>query len=592
MKKKFFFLISATLTLFHFSAQEALDSTEERYYDFLSLTGDTDRSFLIYRTLSDSAWQVQNDGLSDENAADENQENFHDVWKSNNLGKAKTIWERKSEERNFFTRGFSNSLSYKIYGPEWFSSYNTDSPYGVNDGALWQGKGYNTALTGGARLEGFGFEITFKPQLSYSQNKDYDYLTSKSMKSSLYSGKASDYGYTWTVVDYVQRYGDDSVKTFDWGDTEIRWSWHSFTLGFGTQAVWLGPAFYSPLLSSNNAPSYPKFDIGLRKTKITIPYLKWYLGDIETRLWVGKLTESDYFDNDDSNDHNQFSGFTFAYSPSFIKGLTLGVCKITVSKWGDDFWTYANPGFYGNTRTGSKSGREGEDQKASLYADWLLPKSGFEVYGELGFDDFLADGIKLYEYERYPLHTLAWNWGLKKTFDISKKHSLRGLLQFEWNWSEPSQDYQLWYGSAYNWGTHGQITQGYTNGGQWIGSGYGYGGNSQLLSFTLYSKHGYEKIFIQRNNPDDGYIYSQAVGAGADKTKELGNTSYTAFKANFNFGFEEMWYILPNLSLRAGIVYNKIINPEYNPGETEEGYYREYNYTRNIYLNWAVKYQF
>lgn len=582
---KFFFISSAFLALSAMQtpgAQEALDSVEERYYDFLSLTGNTSRSFLVYRTLSDSIWN------SDSAAETE----WRDVWSKNNLGKTRTLWQRQGQERNFFTRGFDNSIEYKVYGPEWLSSYNTKSPYGVNDGALWQGRGYNTALTGGARIQGFGFELTFKPQLSYSQNKDYAYLTSSSMKSSsLYSGKASDYGYTWTVVDYVQRYGDGAVRTFDWGDTEIRWSWHTFTVGFGTQPVWLGPAFYSPLLSSNNAASYPKFDFGLRKTRVTIPFIDWYLGDIETRLWVGKLTESDYFDNDDSNDHNQYSGFTFAYSPSFMKGLTLGVCKITVSKWGDDFWTYAYPGFYGNTRTGSKSGRKGEDQKASLYADWLLPKAGFEVYGELGFDDFLSDGIKLYEYERYPLHALAWNWGLKKSFDISRKHSLRGILQFEWNWSEPSQDYQLWYGSSYNFGTHGQITQGYTNRGQWIGSGYGYGGNSQLLSFTLYSRHGYEKLFIQRNNPDNGYIYSKAVGADANATKILGNTDFTAFKANFNIGFEEMWYILPSLSLRAGIVYNKVINPEYNPGETETGYYREYTFTRNINMSLAVKYQ-
>lgn len=563
-------------------AQEAIDSIEERYYDFLSLTGDTERSFLIYRTLSDSVWQIKND----------KNENWHDIWENNNIGKTRLAWQMKNNKQNFFARGFKNSIKYKIYGLEWFSSYNTDSPYGVNDGALWQGAGYNTAFTGGARIEGFGFEFTFKPQLSYSQNNDYDYCTSSSMQSSLYAGKASDYGYTWTVVDYAQRYGDDSVKTFDWGDTEIRWNWYSFTLGFGTQAIWLGPTFYSPLLSSNNAASYPKFDFGLRKTKITVPFFNWYLGDIETRLWVGKLTESNYFDNDSSNDNNQLSGFTFAYAPSFIKGLTLGVTKITVSKWEDDFWTYANPGFYGNTRTGSKSGRQGEDQKASLYADWIFPKIGFEVYGELGFDDFLADGIKLYEYERYPLHTLAWNWGLKKAFDISRKHNLRGILQFEWNWSEPSQDYQLWYGSSYCWGTHGQITQGYTNRGQWIGSGYGYGGNSQLLSFTLYSKHGYEKFFIQRNNPDDGYIYAKAVGADANTTKILGSTSYTAFKANFNLGFEEMWFVTPNVSLRAGIVYNKIINPKYNPGKDENGDYREYTYTNNFNINWVLKYQF
>ena len=38
------------------SAQEALKSIEENYYDFLSLTGVVERASLGYRTLSDSVW--------------------------------------------------------------------------------------------------------------------------------------------------------------------------------------------------------------------------------------------------------------------------------------------------------------------------------------------------------------------------------------------------------------------------------------------------------------------------------------------------------------------------------------------------------
>ncbi len=571
-------------------SQEALKSTEEEYYDFLSLTGNTKRNYLNYRTLSDSSWSVEHsDG---------------DVWEPNNLGETHTFYGDESDLKengsNWFTRGFDCTLRYKIYGPEWFSSYNTDSPYGVNDGALWQGVGYNTSFTGGARLEGYGFELTFKPQLSWSQNKEYDYMTSSSMQTSLYEGKASDYGYWWTRVDMVQRYGEDSFWNYDWGDSEIRWTWHTFTLGFGTQAIWMGPAFYSPMLSSNNAPTYPKFDIGFRPTSLYVPYFDWYVGDIELRFWVGKLTESDYFDNDSSNDHNQYSGFTFSYAPSLIDGLTLGVTKVTVSKWEGlfqgTFLTYAWPGWYGNTLSGNTVS-DGEDMKASLFADWIFDKVGFEAYGELAFDDFTSKGFKFYEYERYPFHACSYTVGVKKTVDYFKKYGFRGVLQFEWNCSEASQDYQMWYGSAYNYGTHGQITQGYTNGGQWLGSGYGYGGNNQILSFTLYSKHGYEKFFIQRNNPDNNYIYSQCVGADDDETKALGSENFTAFKANFNIGFEELWYILPQLSLRLGFTYNKIINPKYDPGVTYHtvagwDYRREYNWIDNFNVNATVKYQF
>ncbi|MGI5059236.1 hypothetical protein HRO25_08495 [Treponema pectinovorum] len=581
MKKILIAIIAISLLACTIFAQEVLDSTEERYYYFLSLTGNSKRNFLTYRTLSDSVWTVEDDLSSPK-----------DIWAGNNLGSTKILIEDKSQNSNFFTSGIQKGIRYKLFAPQWYSSYNTASPYGVNDGALWQGKGYNTAITGGARIEGYGFELTIRPQFSYSQNREYEYMTSTSMKNGIYADKAGKYGYWWTVVDFVQRYGEDSFTKFDWGDSEIRWSWKAFTVGFGTQAVWLGPAFYSPLLSSNNAPTYPKFDFGLKRVGITLPYFNIYLGDIETRIWIGKLKESDYFDSESQNDRNQYSGFNFAYAPSFIHGLTLGVTKITVSKWGDDFWLYAYPGYNGNTLSGNSAGRVGEDQKASLYADWLFTKIGFEVYGELSFDDFLAEGFTFYAYERYPIHAIAWNWGLKKSFEVSKKHNLRGLLQFEWNWSEASQDYQMWAGSNYNFGTHGQITQGYTNGGQWIGSGYGYGGNSQTLAFTLYRKSGFDKIFIQRNNPDNNYIYSKCVSADENTTKKLADLYFTGFKANFNLGFESLFFVTKDFSIRAGFIYNKIINPMYNPGTTYGTYRREYNWIDNFQINWSLKYQF
>ena len=142
-------------------AQEALKSTEEEYYDYLSLTGVVERPTLGYRTLSDSVWDVPEDA--------------EHIWSYNNLGSSNIIWQAASPVENIFMNGIFQGVKYKIFGPEWFNSYNTEAPYGQNDGALWQGRGYNTSLTGGIRFEGYGFEATFKPQISFSQNKEFEY---------------------------------------------------------------------------------------------------------------------------------------------------------------------------------------------------------------------------------------------------------------------------------------------------------------------------------------------------------------------------------------------------------------------------------
>ena len=565
------FFLALTCSLF---SQEALKSAEEEYYDFLSLQGLVERPTLGYRTLSDSEWKfiekespiLDEDGnpILDENGNPVMEKTLpQHVWQNNTLGKKRTLWQSNSKGSNWFTKGFDHSIKFKAYGPEWYNSFNTAAPYGQNDVALWQGKGYNTSLTGGARLEGYGFELTVKPQVCFSQNLGFKLMDN----SAYYTNK---YAYIWGYgkdkgVDAPQRFGDSSFWTYDWGDTEARWTWHTFTAGFGTQSIWLGPAWLNPLLHSNNAATYPKFDIGLRKTEIFMPFFGWDLGAIEARLWIGRTTESDYFDNDSSNDHNQITGITFSYAPSFLPGLTLGVNKICMSKWDTNkAIKYLNPLYDVN---------DDEDQKFSFIADWIFPKVGFEVYGELGVDDYFVGWHTDYRTEsliRNPFHTMTFSVGLKKSVTLSKRKNIYGKIIFEWNTTEMSQDFQFEW--PYNFGFHHITTQGYTNKGQWLGSGIGYGGNSQILAFDIFYQKGDTLFFIWRNNPDNNYIYSKTLytSANSDEGKALYQKYYVAYKANFNIGIVTNYFVTKNLKLNGGFVYNLIMNSQYNPSKIKE----------------------
>jgi len=545
------------------TAQEALKSTEEKYYDMLSLLGITTRSYLSYRTLSDSVWD-----LSEENA--------EHPWKENSLEKSNPLF---------------GDFSYRFYGPEWYNSYNTKSPFGQNDGALWQGAGYNTALTGGARLTGYGLEVTFKPQLSFSQNKEYDYKTPEGFKAAKYKGLADTYGYFWgSNCDAVQRFGDNAFWTFDFGDTEIRYSWKTLTLGFGWQSPWLGPLYINPLLHSNNAATYPKIDAGLRKQEIIVPKLGWNLGHVEGRIWSGFLTESDYFDNDPSNDHNLIHGLSLSYAPSFVPGLTLNAQRSCLVKASLKNMGYIIPAY---KNTGLKTG-DGEDQKMALTIDWLYPEAGFEAYGELGIDDFLPSGTSYFQgYMRWPFHTATYAIGFRKAFTHKINPDFISEINMEWNNSEPSQDYQFW--TATHFGSHHQILQGHTNRGQWLGSGYGYGGNSQYVEYNLYYPKGVSSVFVGRNNPDNSYIFGKAVNATAvDKNGNymLAAKYMTAFKGNFYTGFETKYFVLPDLTLGGGFTYNMIINPKYDPEPDSTGRYRINHIVHNCQLKLTAKKMF
>ncbi len=544
------------LVISNISAQEALKSTEEDYYDFLALQGITERPTLNYRTLSDSQWNLPQDA--------------NHVWSDNNLGTTFTLWQKENPGENWFLKGINQNLLMKVYGPKWFNSFNTASPYGQNDGALWQGKGYNTSLTAGIRFEFYGIEATIKPNVNFSQNLGFELMT---------SNYDSEFGYIWGYaknkgIDKPQRFGDKPFWTFDLGDTEIRYSWKNFTIGFGNQSIWLGPAYINPILHSNNAASYPNLDLGLRKTTIKIPGLNWNIGDIETRIWTGYLSESQYFDNDESNNHNMIHGFTFAYSPSFVKGLTLFANRIALVKWKWENLKYILP-LNQNTHIGETDA--GEDQKMSFGFNWDFPQVGFELYTEIGLDDFVPDGFPK-GYIRYPLHTLAYTAGLKKTFNINQEKQIFGELHLEINNSEMSQDFQFQW--PYNFGFHHQITQGYTNKGQSLGTGYGYGGNMQYLDFSVLYPKGKSTFTIARCNPDNNYLYSKAINAKANED-ELEDKYFTAFKANFITGFSTLYFITKDFNINGSVLYNLIINNHYENDSNE---------THNIYLSLGIEY--
>lgn len=533
------------------SAQEALKSAEEDYYDFLSLQGLAHRPTLNYRTLSDGNWQL-------EGAAKEG----NHVWAANNLGTTFTLWQDSTPAENWFANGLLQGITMKVYGPDWYNSFNTAAPYGQNDGALWQGKGYNTSLTAGLRLEGYGFELTFKPQLSFSQNMSFDIMPSNT---------DSPYGYFWGYgknvgIDAPQRFGDKPFFVYDWGDSEVRWSWHSFTVGFGTQSIWLGPAFMNPILHSNNAASYPKVDIGLRRQKVVLPWLNWYLGDIEARIWTGKLTESDYFDNDDSNNHNMIHGLTFAYAPSFVPGLTLFANRVCLVKWDWANLKYLWPKEE-NTHVGEKGA--GEDQKMSLGFDWIFPQVGFEVYGEVGRDDYSS--LKV-----YPLRTIVYTVGLKKTFSIYEKWGIYGQLNFEINNNELSHDFYFQW--PYSFYYHYQITQGYTNRGQLLANSFSPAGNSQIVNFSVYYPKGKTILSFKRTNPDNNYVYKYSIGT--ENTPDITDVN-GAYKTYISFGISSWYYISSALSIYGGFEYVDFHHYFYWKDSPIKG---------NVYLSLGAKY--
>ncbi len=549
-KSRICLLASAFFLLFSLNSQEALKSTEEEYYDFLSLQGITERPTLGYRTLSDSVWNfteleemMENEDGTFTKVRIGAEQSDSNIWKNNNLGTWFILWQPENTFNKFFFNGLKQGFFLRVYGPEWYNSYNTAAPYGQNDGALWQGRGYNTSLTTGLRLEGYGFELTFKPQICFSQNLEFEYLPG------VYGSEYSYFTAEGGSIDLVQRYGDSSFWNYDWGDSEIRWSWHTLTLGFGTQNPWLGPAWLNPMLGSNNAAGYPKFDVGLRKTQIIIPGLGWNVGKIEGRVWVGKLIQSDYFNVTSYPYDTMLTAMSASYSPSFIPYFTCGLNRIFLTRWNKNNLKYITRLF--STSKDNDVYGDGEDQKLSIFADWLLPKVGFEMYVEYGIDDYSTFILQNF------FHTAIYTLGIKQKLPFNSE------LLIEVNNFEMSQDFQMqWaYGGYY---THSKIQTGYTNDGQSLGAGSGLFGNSQYFGYKIYYPKGSSTFFVHRFCPNNNYIYNKAVYTNASKPSSVWEQYWANFETHLAIGISSNFYITKDFNLDVGFTYINITNYMYD----------------------------
>lgn len=505
-------------------AQESLLSWEETYFRFLELQGNAERPYLNYRSFSDNRWETASGGGP---------------------------WEDAQIPGSEDAEGFS----VRLIDPSIFASYNSAYPHGMNDGALWQGVGINTSLTFGFQARMRGFEIIFKPTVIWEENRYFPILPTALPDS-------EGYGYFWDIgVDIPQRLGDDARFYFDWGDSELRYSAGSFTLGFGTQAAWIGPGRLNAIILSNNAPSFPKVDIGIRRTPT-------FLGDIEARAFWGYLSESDYFNADTSDDHNLLTGLTLSWKPVFTPHLTLGLHRTMLTRWSDMDWSTIGGLIWPFMNT--SLGGDDRDQRASLTADFMFPEVGFSCWIEWARNDYSPNLDYLV---RYPFHSQGYTVGFRKSVMLPLFGGLEGEILVEITNLETSRDYEvLWDEYFYR---HHLIRQGYTNQGQILGAGIQGGGNSQWLELIAYYEGGSVSLYILRMNRNNDYVYFLSP--------DPSNTY--KYNTELTIGFDTLFVFRNGMDISVSLANCLNLNPLYNPDGDNS------SILNNIHITTSIKYR-
>lgn len=391
--------------------------------------------------------------------------------------------------------------SIYIYNPEMFLTINSDVPHSYNDGSFWQGKGTNSKMSFGVEFSNEVVSLRLLPEFWVAQNNDFETITTES---------SSGYGDYWTEFDNLQRFGDKTYTELSFGQSDLRFTYNDIlTLGLSTENIKLGPGKINNIILGSQGAGFPHVDFG---TVGLIPFFS--LGSFEFRTLYGVLTESDYFDEDSSNDHAWYSGTSLGLNPKIFPNLTLGLNHYYTKPLDDLDRLDAIRHIPGIDK--SNSGVDAKDVMISFTFNYFLPVVDFHLYGELARNDSFTSINDLW---RQPEHTTGYTIGLSKqiyTFDNSSK------LVFSAEHTDLGQTRTYEVRPAGSWYRHAWAgwTQGYTNNGQLLGSSIGPGSNSQWAELSYVCDTFMVNFSFQRIAHDKDYYYLLMSTSGDDNIRQ------------------------------------------------------------------------
>jgi hypothetical protein len=296
--------------------------------------------------------------------------------------------------------------------PEIRTVYNTGFPWGYNDGPVWSGRGATLSLTGGFAYRNGPLTVVAQPLWFVAENRSFSLIP---------NGFSGDSTLLDAVVpgeiDLPQRFGDAPFAALDAGQSTIRLDRWGTALGLSTANEQWGPATTFPFLFGNNAAGFPHVFLGT-STPVKIGPIV-----LHGRAIWGTLQESRWspLALADSNGRRFVSGIIMSLGVAAIPGLEVGGGRVYHIRWprrgliGRDFLRPFDPFLKTDVEssTGAFQGTEPDNQLASVFFRWALPKSRFEVYGEYGRDDHNVDTRDLIV---QPDHDATYMLGFQRVF--------------------------------------------------------------------------------------------------------------------------------------------------------------------------------
>lgn len=371
--------------------------------------------------------------------------------------------------------------------PEIGGIFNSTFPYGFNDGPVWAGRG--VTFSGSAGLHGGAgpLEFVLAPQFFLAQNASFRLAPNGG------TGAAAFRDPIYSSIDLPQRFGNGAYRRLDPGQSVVQVTLSRVSVGVSTANETWGPAIESPFLLGNNAAGFAHLFVG-SDGPVTIGPLRLHL-----RVVAGKLQQSSYSPASPDSALRYVTGIVATGGVRQIPGLEVGLGRLFENVWpqsglniGDVFSQLVkNPLKKGLVAQVGGGGSEPDNQIGSLFARWVFPRSGIEVYGELGKEDNSYDPRDLL---LEPDHDLAYMLGLQRVWKRARGALLIVRLE-SLNTSISHLERVRLQSPPY---IHSPILQGHTQLGQVLGAASGYAGGSTSLALEWLDAFGRATLSYRR----------------------------------------------------------------------------------------------
>jgi hypothetical protein len=208
-------------------------------------------------------------------------------------------------------------------------------------------------------------------------------------------------------------------------------------------------------------------------------------------VW-GRLEQSEYARADNQWPRRFMAGGVGVFLPKGVEGLEIGAARFFHMGWPEEglgLSEFLKPlesiVKVGLSETGiGPDGRSSPDnQLASVFARWVLPSNGFEVYGEYGREDHNWDFRDL---ALQPDHSTAFMLGLTKVWRLTGQRVASASIEHMNARVSHLVNVRL-QGPFY---IHGDLHQGHTQRGQLLGSPSAYSGAGTEVEVAIHHSRG------------------------------------------------------------------------------------------------------